>query len=77
MKKVGEYREVTLLPSAYKIYAFVLTNKLEKEIEKKAFWWEKGILLKWQAGFRKERGVVDNIYVLNYLMEENLRGAER
>lgn len=33
--KIEEHRGVTLLPTAYKVYASVLANKLRKEIEEK------------------------------------------
>lgn len=65
-KRVEEHREVTLLLTAYKIYATVLAEKLEKEME------EKGMLSEGQAGLRKGRGVIDNIYVLNYLVEREV-----
>lgn len=60
-KRVEEHREVTLLLTAYKIYATVLAEKLEK-----------GMLPEGQAGLRKGRGVIDNIYVLNYLVEREV-----
>lgn len=56
-REVGEHRGVTLMSSAYKIYAVVLANRLEREIE------ERGIVSESQAGFRKGRGVMDNIYI--------------
>jgi len=56
---------VTLMPSAYKIYT-VLVERLEKEIE------EKGLIPERQAGFRKGRGVIDNTYVMNYLVKREL-----
>lgn len=43
------YRSITLLPTAYKIYTEVLRKRLVKEVE------EKGILPEGQAGFRKGR----------------------
>ena len=36
--KTGDHRGITLLPTAYKIYASVVANRLRKEVE------EKGIL---------------------------------
>lgn len=58
---VEEYRGVTLTQSAYKVYVGVLEKKLREEVE------EKGLLPPSQAGFRKGKGMIDNIYVLNYL----------
>ena len=70
-RKVEEYRGVTLMPSAYKVYTSVLAERLEEEVE------EKGMMPEGQAGFRKGRGVIDNIYVLNYLVERQLeRGGK-
>lgn len=45
-----DHREVTLLSTAYKIYASVLANRLKKEME------EKDLMPEDQAGFRKGRG---------------------
>ncbi|XP_011687015.1 PREDICTED: golgin subfamily A member 6-like protein 22 [Wasmannia auropunctata] len=59
--KVEDYRGVTLMPSIYKIYAYILAERLEKEVE------EGGKVPQNQTGFRKGMGTVDNIYVLNYL----------
>lgn len=41
---------MTLLPTAYKVYASILADRLEREVK------EKGILPVWQAGFRKGKG---------------------
>lgn len=41
---------MTLMSTAYKVYAAVLANRLRKEIE------EKELVPESQAGFRKERG---------------------
>lgn len=49
---------ITIVPSMYKIYALVLTERLRKEVE------EKGMLSKNQVGFRKGKGTMDNIFVL-------------
>lgn len=65
--KMGDYRGVILMSSAYKVYAMVLANRLEKEVEKKR------IIPEFQTGFKKGKGVIDNIYILNYLMEESWR----
>lgn len=48
--KVEEYRGVTLMQTAYKIYAAVLADRLREEVESKA------ILPPSQAGFRKGGG---------------------
>ncbi|XP_036148444.1 uncharacterized protein LOC118647508 [Monomorium pharaonis] len=48
------------------VYAKILAERLEKEIE------EKSIMPENQAGFRSKRGTIDNIYVLNYLVNKNI-----
>ncbi|XP_070529983.1 uncharacterized protein [Cardiocondyla obscurior] len=52
--------------TAYKVYASVLVKRLRKDIE------EKGILPRSQAGFRRDMGTVDQIYVLNYLINKKI-----
>ncbi|XP_020298257.1 uncharacterized protein LOC109862594 [Pseudomyrmex gracilis] len=49
-----------------RVYAGVLAERLRMEVEKK------GLMGNNQAGFRKGRGAIDNIYVLNYLVNKNL-----
>lgn len=58
------------MPTAYKIYAMVLTERLRREIE------EGGILPERQ-GFRKGRGVIDNVYTLNLFSRERERDSEK
>lgn len=53
---------ITIVPSMYKIYALVLTERLRKEVEGKE------MLSKNQVGFRKRKGTMDNIFVLKYLI---------
>lgn len=55
--RVEEYRGVMLTPKLYKVYASVLANRLNREVEKK------GLVPQNQTGFRKGLGTVDNIYV--------------
>lgn len=62
-----EIRGITIVPSMYKIYALVLTERLRKEVE------GKGMLSKNQVGFRKRKGTVDNIFVLKYLINRQLK----
>jgi len=66
-EEVGNYRSISLLCLAYKIYAEILRNKLEKMVE------EKGLIPENQAGFRKGRSTIDNIFVLNHLMQRRTR----
>lgn len=70
-EKVEDHRKITLLPTAYKIYASVLANRLRKKIE------EKGIVPDSQTGFREGRGVIDNIYCLNYLVGREVRRGRK
>lgn len=63
---VEEYRGVTLMSSFYKIYVSILAERLGIEVE------EKRILVENQVGFRKGRGTLDAIYVMNYLVNRQL-----
>lgn len=65
-RRVEDYRGVTVMNTLYKVYAMVIQGRLEKEMEKK------NMLPEEQAGFRKGRGVLDNIYVLNYIVNREL-----
>jgi hypothetical protein len=59
--RAENYRGITLLNTGYKLYASVLSERMMREIE------EKGVLPDSQAGFRKGRGTVDNMYILDHL----------
>ncbi|XP_067209997.1 uncharacterized protein [Linepithema humile] len=61
-EETKNYRGVTLMDTAYKIYANILNERLRKEIEKKL---EEG-----QFEFREERGTTDAI--LNYIVNREL-----
>lgn len=50
----------------YKVYAEVLADKLREEVEKKRLVPEN------QAGFRRGRGTMDNIYAMNYVVNRNI-----
>lgn len=65
-EKVEEYRGMTVMPSTYKVYAMVLAERLEEEIETKK------ALAQNQMGFRKGKGKIDEIYVLNYLVNRQV-----
>lgn len=54
---------ISLLCSAYKIYTEILRNRLEVEVKKKE------IIPVSQAGFRKEKFTLDNIFVLNHIIQ--------
>jgi hypothetical protein len=65
--RAENYRGITLLNTWYKLYASVLSERMKREIE------EKGVLPDSQAGFRKGRGIVDNVYILDHLTRDELR----
>lgn len=65
-----DHRGITLLSTAYKVYASVSANRLEKEIE------GSNMIPESQVGFRKRRGVTDTIYCLNYLVGREI-GKDR
>lgn len=69
-EKKETYRGVTLLCTAYNIYAGILAERLREEVE------EKKVLPETQAGFRKARGTMDNICVTTY-SEERAEGKGR
>lgn len=54
----------------YKVYAEVLRRRLEVKME------EKGILQESQAGFRRGRGTMDNIFVLNHMVQRDRMAKE-
>jgi len=64
---VSNYRGINLLCLAYKIYTEMLRNRLEKETE------EKNLIPKSQADFRKGRSTLDNVFVLNHIMQREIR----
>ena len=59
----GNYREISPLSTAYKIYTTVLNKRLRNQFEAKK------ILPESQAGFRKDRGTIDNAYILQPIVE--------
>ena len=52
-----------MVSTAYKIHAAVLNEHLKKDIE------EKNIPPDIQAGFRKSRSTIDNMYMLQHIIE--------
>jgi len=56
------YRPITLMNVAYKIFATVLSNRLSEIMESK--------LGEYQAGFRPNRSTVDNIFILGQMHEK-------
>ncbi|KAM0728548.1 Retrovirus-related Pol polyprotein from type-1 retrotransposable element R2 [Formica fusca] len=54
------------MPTLYKVYTTILAERLREEVEVKELVPEN------QVGFRKGRGVMDNIYVLNYIVQRQI-----
>lgn len=65
-KETGNYRGISLLDTAYKIYAIILEGRLREETN------QLKILPETQAGFRKGRSCIDNIYALKTAAEKAL-----
>jgi len=61
--KTENYRGITLMDTGYKILTMILEEKLRKEVERL------NILPETQAGFRKGRSCIDNIYILKTVAE--------
>lgn len=59
------------MPTLYKVYAEVLAGRLREEME------GKGLLQETQAGFRKGRGTIDQIFILNYLVNKQVEKKGR
>lgn len=68
MDEAKNYRGVTLMDTGYKIYAGILNERLKREIE------GKNLLYEGQAGFRKGRGTMDNIYILKRVVDDEVHG---
>jgi hypothetical protein len=60
-------RGITLLNTAYKVYAMIVEERLMKEMN------ERGVLPDGQAGFRKGRGTMDNVYILNHIIGNEIK----
>ncbi|XP_071582471.1 uncharacterized protein [Temnothorax nylanderi] len=62
-ERTDNYRGISLLCTAYKVYAEILRNRLEEIMEMK------GMIPDSQAGFRKGRSTMDNIFILNHIVQ--------
>ncbi|XP_039309072.1 uncharacterized protein LOC120358560 [Solenopsis invicta] len=65
-EKMENYRDISLLCTAYKVYAEIIRNRLEKEVERRS------LLSENQAGFRKRRSTIDNIFVLSHMAQRKI-----
>lgn len=70
-EKIENYGSISLLCTAYKIYAEILRKRLEKEVEIKE------MLPESQSGFRRERSMMDNIFILNHLIQKKKKKGEK
>lgn len=70
-EKTENYRGISLLCTAYKIYAEILRSRLKEEIERRK------LLPESQGGFRKGRGTIDNIFILNHIIQREERNKEK
>lgn len=59
------------MPTMYKIYTAILAERIREEVEKK------GIIRENQVRFRKGKGVMDSIYVLNYIVQRQINKTKR
>lgn len=55
------------MTTLYKIYVGVLANRLREEVERE------GTIPSNQTGFRRGMGTIDNIYVLNYMINKQIK----
>lgn len=62
----GNYKEVTLMPTLYKIYASMLAEKLREKVK------DNGIISRTQTGFMEGMGTIDKVYVLNYVVNKQI-----
>lgn len=61
--KCDNYRGISLLNTAYKIYTKILTKRLQNIID--------SVILQEQTGFRKGRSCTDNIFIAKQIIEKH------
>lgn len=61
---VKNYKRMTLMDMAYKMYVSILNKKLEKEIEEK--------LQEGQFRFRERKETMNMVYIVNYIVIEKI-----
>lgn len=64
--KIENYKRITVLNSAYKIYAMVLAKRLRKNVE------SNGILSERKADFRTGTSILHNVYVRQHVVDREL-----
>ena len=65
-EEVENYRGITLMDTGYKIYAEIVRERLEKELE------EKKVLDATQMGFREGKGTAEAIHVLKEVIRKGI-----
>lgn len=60
-----------LLCTAYNVYVEILRKKLKEEVE------EKNLLPERQEGFRRGRGIIVNIFILNHLVQKEKKEKDK
>jgi len=60
--KCENYRGITLLPTAYKLFANIIKNRLNEYLEDE--------MVEEQCGFRKGRSCTDAIFTVQQIMEK-------
>jgi sorting nexin-29 len=60
--KCENYRGITLLPTAYKLFANIIKNKLNERMEDE--------IVEKKCGFRKGRSCTDAIFTVQQIMEK-------
>lgn len=70
-KLVKKYKGVTLMPTLYKVYVTILADRLREEME------GRGLLTESQMSFRKGRGTMDAVYVMNDLVNRQVSRKKR
>ena len=63
----GNYRGITLLSVVGKVFCKILNNRLVEHLDRER------ALHEGQAGFRKNKSCIDNVYTLNEVVQGRLR----
>ena len=62
LQECNNWRGITLLPIASKVFSRILINRIQAGVD--------STLRKEQAGFRKSRGTVDQIFIIRNILEQ-------
>ena len=69
--EAANYRGITICNAAYRIYASILNTRLQDYVE------ENQLLQDTQNGFRRGRGVMDNVYILSRVITDTLQKGQQ